>query len=88
MWGGSNTLAQALKHMQDNFTEPEFTTLRSRIRIYSISDQDDTGEWIRYTYPDIFYIASIHAFSHYAVAAWRGMWEGLPHLSVNKVSSE
>lgn len=86
IWGGSNTLAQALKHMKETLPQSEFATLRSRIRVYAISDQDDTGEWIRYNYPDIFYICSIHAFSHYAVAGWRGMWEGLSHLAVEKVS--
>lgn len=71
--------------MNENLSEAEFAILRSRIRVYAISDQDDTGEWIRNNWPDIFYIASIHAFSNYAVATWTGMWEGLQHLSVEKV---
>lgn len=86
LWGGSNTLAQALQHMKKTMSDSEAAILRSRIRVYAISDQDDTGEWIRQNYPDIFYIASVHAFSNYAMAAWRGMWEGLSHLSTEKVS--
>lgn len=72
--------------MQDNLVESEFTTLRSRLRVYSISDQDDTGEWIRNSWPDIFWIASIHAFNNYGLATWLGMWVGLPDM-VQKVSS-
>lgn len=72
--------------MNENFSEAEFAILRSRIRVYAISDQDDTSEWIRNNWPDIFYIASIHAFGHYTIATWTGMWEGLQHLSVDKVS--
>ena len=28
------------------------------LRVYTISDQDDSGPWIRKTFPDLFYIAS------------------------------
>lgn len=43
-WGGTNVLAQALdrtRHRSDS------AKLRSKIRVYAISDQDDTGLWIR-----------------------------------------
>ncbi|KAF4975330.1 hypothetical protein FZEAL_7863 [Fusarium zealandicum] len=88
IWGGPNTLAQALQHMDRTLSESEFAALRARLRIYAISDQDDTAEWIRYNWPDIFYIVSIHGFTNYAVATWRGMWEGIPSLSLHKVAHE
>ncbi|KIX01907.1 uncharacterized protein Z518_07846 [Rhinocladiella mackenziei CBS 650.93] len=46
---------------------------------------DDTGEWIRNGWPDIFWIASIHTFGNYDLATWQGMWTGLPDM-VQKVS--
>ncbi|TQN64667.1 hypothetical protein CSHISOI_10688, partial [Colletotrichum shisoi] len=42
----------------------------SRIRAYAISDQDNTGAWIRRHWPRLFYIASVHHFNRYALAAW------------------
>lgn len=41
--------------------------------MYTISDQDDTGAWIRHTFPDIFYIASVHAWNQYGLATWTGI---------------
>jgi hypothetical protein len=73
LWGGANTLAQALQYCSLRYTEDEFSVLRNRLRVYAISDQDDTGEWIRQTYPDILYIVSGHAWAVYPNAAWQGM---------------
>ena len=53
--------------------EPKFAALRSTLRVYAISDQDDTGAWIRNTFPDIFYISSVHAWNQYGMAAWTGI---------------
>ncbi|KAI1212062.1 DUF1593-domain-containing protein [Annulohypoxylon truncatum] len=72
-WGGTNTLAQALLHMDKTLSPSEASELRSRIRLYTISDQDDTGAWIRARYPELFYIVSIHSFNDYQVATWVGM---------------
>lgn len=43
------------------------------MRVYAISDQDDTGMWIRVNFPDIFYIVSQHGWNQYGLAAWTGM---------------
>ncbi|KAJ0415301.1 hypothetical protein BJY00DRAFT_327121 [Aspergillus carlsbadensis] len=73
-WGGANVLAQALHHIdKTDGSEESKTILRSRIRVYAISDQDDCGVWIRSTYPDIFYICSLHGWSQYRLAAWMGI---------------
>lgn len=45
----------------------------SRIRVYFISDQDDTGPWSQRNFPTRRYIASIHGFNQYLVAEWTGM---------------
>ncbi|KAI1409814.1 DUF1593-domain-containing protein [Hypoxylon sp. FL1857] len=72
-WGGTNTLAQALLHMENTMSPSEAAELRSRIRLYTISDQDDTGPWIRARYPDLFYVVSIHAWNTYQLATWTGI---------------
>ncbi|KAL2784111.1 hypothetical protein BJX66DRAFT_317254 [Aspergillus keveii] len=72
-WGGANVLAQALKHIHETESAEDNRTLRSRIRVYAISDQDDCGVWIRTTYPDIFYICSLHGWSQYHLATWLGI---------------
>lgn len=72
-WGGTNTLAQALLKIDDEFAPEDAKRLLSRIRVYAISDQDDTGAWIRNNFPDVFYIASIHGWNQYGMAAWTGI---------------
>ncbi|KAI9148474.1 DUF1593-domain-containing protein [Paramyrothecium foliicola] len=72
-WGGSNVLAQALQHAERHQHELNFAHFRSKIRVYAISDQDDTGAWIRRRYPDIFYICSIHGWKEYGNATWFGI---------------
>jgi hypothetical protein len=72
-WGGVNVLAQALQHSQRARSATDFAKLRAKIRVYAISDQDDTGMWIRYNFPDIFYIASTHGWNQYGLATWTGI---------------
>jgi hypothetical protein len=47
VWGGSNVLAQSLWKIQHTVSAAEAKKLYQKIRIYTISDQDDTGPWIR-----------------------------------------
>ncbi|KAF5004465.1 hypothetical protein FDECE_9045 [Fusarium decemcellulare] len=72
-WGGTNVLAQALQHMDQMKSASDAKTIRKKLRVYTISDQDDTGLWIRVTYPDIFYICSITGWNEYRLATWSGI---------------
>ncbi|KAF2119585.1 hypothetical protein BDV96DRAFT_486833 [Lophiotrema nucula] len=72
-WGGTNVLASVLLKIDDTYSPEDAARLKSRIRVYAISDQDDTGAWIRNNFPDIFYIASIHGWNQYGMAAWTGI---------------
>ena len=36
----------------------ESTRVISKLRVYTISDQDDSGSWIRREFPNLFYIVS------------------------------
>lgn len=72
--------------MQANFPEATAADLRSRLRVYTISDQDDTGPWIRATFPDILYIASVTAWNAYRIATWTGMSDNLAGSNTTTVS--
>ncbi|OWW26382.1 hypothetical protein B4Q04_01490 [Zobellia sp. OII3] len=70
-WGGVNTLAQALYKIKHTKKEKEAKRLISKLRVYTISDQDDSGIWIRNNFPDLFYIVS--PGDHYESATWTGV---------------
>ncbi|KAJ5526977.1 hypothetical protein N7513_011136 [Penicillium frequentans] len=72
-WGGTNVLAQALYKIHFEFSAADAESIRSKLRVYTVSDQDDTGAWIRQQYPDIFYISSTHGWNQYGLAAWTGI---------------
>ncbi len=58
IWGGANTLAQALWKIKMTRPPAEVNRLVKKLRVYTISDQDNAGPWLRNTFPDLFYIVS------------------------------
>jgi hypothetical protein len=68
VWGGVNTLAQALHKMKDTKSEKEAKKIIAKLRVYTISDQDDSGIWIRNNFPELFYIVS--PGDDYGSATW------------------
>ena len=58
VWGGVNTLAQSLDKIKKTKSQKEAKRLISKLRVYTISDQDDSGLWIRNNFPDLFYLPS------------------------------
>ncbi len=58
VWGGANTLAQSLHRIKATKSNKDIAGLISKLRVYTISDQDDSGIWIRNNFPDLFYIVS------------------------------
>jgi len=73
IWGGARELAQALSDLRATCKPKELHALLSKLRVYSISDQDDAGAWARRNFPEILWIASIHGFNEYGNAAWIGI---------------
>ena len=76
VWGGANCLAQALWKVRETRTEDEVKDFVSKIKVYTISDQDFSGPWIRNNFPGIFYIVDASAGdSHleYYKATWTGI---------------
>ncbi len=78
VWGGAATLAQALWSVKATRTPAEVDRFIAKLRVYSISDQDDSGPWARATFPHLFWIASVHGPSQYALATWTGISAPLP----------
>ncbi|HVU33560.1 MAG TPA: nucleoside hydrolase-like domain-containing protein [Opitutaceae bacterium] len=75
VWGGPSVLAQALWKVRATRSPAELDTFVSRLRVYTISDQDDTGPWLRKTFPKLFYIVSpgFNAGGAYHHATWSGI---------------
>ena len=75
IWGGAGTLAQALLDMKASHSALETAKLIAKLRVYSISDQDDAGPWVRKQFPDLFYIVSPSTATsgEYASATWTGI---------------
>jgi len=71
VWGGVNTLAQTLYKIKNTKTEAEAKKLIAKLRVYTISDQDDSGIWIRNNFPDLFYIVS--PGDNYGSATWNAI---------------
>lgn len=74
-WGGPNVLAQALWKVRSTRSPEALAKFVAKLRVYTISDQDNSGPWIRKSFPDLFYIASpgIHAGGAYHFATWSGI---------------
>ncbi|WP_372758088.1 nucleoside hydrolase-like domain-containing protein [Mariniflexile sp.] len=68
VWGGVNTLAQSLHKIKETKTPKEAKRLIEKLRVYTISDQDDSGIWIRNNFPNLFYIVS--PGDDYGSATW------------------
>lgn len=75
IWGGANTLAQALIDVRATRSPAEVAKFVSKLRVYAISDQDDAGPWIRREFPDLFYIAypTTPTSGEYYYATWTGI---------------
>jgi hypothetical protein len=75
IWGGANTLAQALMDLKAAHSPDDLAKLFAKLRVYSISDQDDAGPWIRKEFPDLFYVVSpsTPTSGEYAPATWTGI---------------
>ncbi len=75
IWGGANTLAQALSEVRSTRSQADLDAFIAKLRVYSISDQDDAGPWIRRQFPNLFYIVhpSTPDGGNYSTATWTGI---------------
>jgi hypothetical protein len=84
-WGGVNTLAQALYKIEKTKSKEEAKRLIAKLRVYTISDQDDSGIWIRNNFPELFYIVT--PGDDYRSATWNAIMtsniEGIDHTTIS-----
>ena len=75
VWGGANCLAQALHDVRETRSPAELEKFVSKLRVYTISDQDDSGRWLRLEFPGLFYIVtpSNTKSEEYVKATWTGI---------------
>jgi hypothetical protein len=75
IWGGANTLAQALWHIRETRSPEELRAFVEKLRLYAISDQDDAGPWMRREFHELFYIVSPSSEDgeEYSSATWTGI---------------
>jgi hypothetical protein len=59
IWGGPNTLAQALWTIRATEKPEVAKALIAKLRVYAIGDQDDSGAWIRKEFPALFWITPV-----------------------------
>lgn len=74
-WGGPSVLAQALWKVRASRSPEELQRFVAKLRVYTISDQDDSGPWMREQFPELFYVASpgFHPGGAYHHATWSGI---------------
>lgn len=77
VWGGANCLAQALWKLKHTLEQPELDKIIRKIRVYTISDQDNAGPWLRNTFHDLFYIVSPGYHENGADGYYYATWTGI-----------
>ncbi len=83
--GGPNVLAQALFKIRATRPSKQAEAVYRKLRVYTISDQDDSGPWIRKNFPSVFYIVSPGDWGR---ATWMGMANRLAHSDLEVVSDD
>jgi len=73
VWGGAADLAQALWSVRATRSPADVDRFASKLRVYSISDQDDAGPWARGYFPTLFWVTSVHGFTRYQLGTWTGI---------------
>lgn len=85
VWGGVNVLAQALWKIQHTMNAADAENCYSKVRVYTISDQDDSGPWIRKNFTKVFYVVT--PGYNYVNATWLGIAFRFPGSNTEVVSA-
>lgn len=85
VWGGVNTLAQALDKIKRTKTETEAAQLIAKLRVYTISDQDDAGIWMRNNFPTLFFI--VDPGDDYGHATWSAINTAVKGINNEEISN-
>jgi hypothetical protein len=85
VWGGANTLAQALYKLKNTLPEKDLLKMVAKLRVYTISDQDDSGIWLRNNFPGLFFIVS--PGDDYGSATWSAINSFIEGIDNQKISN-
>ncbi|MEO2004482.1 MAG: DUF1593 domain-containing protein, partial [Candidatus Poribacteria bacterium] len=77
VWGGVNCLAQALWSVRETRSPVDVAEFVAKLRVYTISDQDDSAPWIRREFPTLFYIVSLGYEERGGGAYHHATWVGI-----------
>lgn len=83
VWGGPNTLAQALFKIRETKSAAEADRLVRKLRVYTISDQDDSGIWMRQEFPNLFYIVSPGRYERSIWTSINNVIEGIDNTTIS-----
>ncbi|HEU0141211.1 MAG TPA: nucleoside hydrolase-like domain-containing protein [Bryobacteraceae bacterium] len=61
IWGGATELAQALWRVRNDRGAAGVSRFAAKLRVHSISHQDNTGPWIVENFPELFFILNAKA---------------------------
>lgn len=86
VWGGVNTLAQALDKIKTTMPAAKAEGLMARLRVYTISDQDDSGIWIRNNFTNLFYI--VNPGDDYGSATWSAINSVVKGINNEDISNQ
>ena len=76
IWGGANTLLQALRDCRAEMKDGELSAALAKLRVYSISDQDDAGPVARREFPSVTWIVDpSYPFDYRDY--WKSTWNGM-----------
>lgn len=84
-WGGVSDLAQALWKVKHTRSNSQFNSFVSKIRVYSVDDQDDCGYWIRENVTNLFFVLSKSRDDNRLNGVYRGMYLGGDESLTSKV---
>lgn len=70
VWGGANTLAQALWKVRNTRTQAELDQFIGKLRVYDVLGQDDAGAWMAKTFTNLFYIRFLGVYNWQPSDAW------------------
>ena len=86
VWGGTEYAGAGTLENQHTKSAEIAKSMFKKLRVYTISDQDDSGPWIRKNFPEIFYVVT--PGYNYAKAEWLGMSFPFPGSNTEVVSNE
>lgn len=77
VWGGANTLLQALRECRAEMRDDELAAALAKLRVYSISDQDDAGPAARREFPSVMWIVDPRSYPFDYRDYWKSTWNGM-----------